>query len=74
MSCDLNLFKDFRAHDDILDDIEKLLDLRRSLLENGPDYQNDIDKVFLFIGVPGTITQKLDYSFWLSNAEINYFL
>ena len=54
--------------------MKKLADLGCSLLENGPDYQNDTDKVFLFAGVPGTITQKVDYHFWLTNAQINNFL
>ena len=49
MNCDQNLLKEFGAHDDILDDIKKLSDLGRSLIENGPNYQNDIDKVFLFL-------------------------
>ena len=74
MNWDQNLLKEFGAHDDILDDIKKLSDLGHSLLENGPGYQNDIDKMFLFVGVQGTIIQKLDYHFWLSNAQINNFL
>ena len=42
LNCDLKLLKDFNAHKDILDDLKKLSDLSRKLLEKGAAYQNDI--------------------------------
>ena len=74
MNCDIQLLKDFTGYKDMFEDIKKLSNLSHLLLEKGPAYQNDIDKVFLFIGVPGTVTQKIDYDFGLSNAQINNFL
>ena len=56
INCDLNLLKDFGTHNDILDDIKKLSGLGCWLFENGQDYHNDIEKVFLFLSVLGTIT------------------
>ena len=42
LNCDLKLLKDFNAHKDILNDLKKLSDLSRKLLEKGAAYQNDI--------------------------------
>ena len=73
LNCDLKLLKDFNAHKDILDDLKKLLDLSQKLLEKGAAYQNDIKKLRLYLGVPGTIFTKVNYEFWLSNAQNKQF-
>ena len=73
LNCDLKLLKDFNAHKDILDDLKKLSDLSWKLLEKGAIYQNDIKKSKLYLGGPGTIFTKVNYEFWLSNAQIKHF-
>ena len=44
LNCDLKLLKDFNAHKDILEDLKKLSDSSRKLLEKDAEYQNDIKK------------------------------
>ena len=44
LNCDLKLLKDFNAHKDILEDLKKLSDSSRKLLEKDAEYQNDIEK------------------------------
>ena len=56
-----------------MDDLKKLSDLSWKLLEKGAIYQNDIKKSKLYLGGPGTIFTKVNYEFWLSNAQIKHF-
>ena len=48
-NCGLKLLKDFHAQKDVLDDLKKLSDLSRKLLEKGAAYQNDIKKLRLYL-------------------------
>ena len=72
LNCDLKLLKDFSGHKGILNNLTKLSDLSQKLLKKGAAYQNDIKKLRLYLGVPGTIFAKVNYEFWLSNAQIKH--
>ena len=73
MNCDLNLLRDFNAHEDILDDIKKLSEKSRALLEKSLAYQNEIHNIHLLLGVQGTVMKQLTFLFWLPNAQIYKF-
>ena len=73
MNCDLNLLRDFNAHEDILDDIKKLSEKSRVLLEQSLAYQNEIHNIYLLLGVQGTVMKQLTFLFWLPNAQIYKF-
>ena len=73
MNCDLKLLKDFQAREDILDDIKKLSILGHLLLEKGPNYQNDVGSVYLYLGAPGLVYSGVTYNIVLIPAQIKLY-
>ena len=65
MNCDLDLQEDIK-NDGVLDEIKKLSEKSRLLLEKSPAYQNDIKKITLVVGFTGTIIEKIPFDFQLT--------
>ena len=60
MNCDLHLQEDI-TNDGVLDEIKKLSEKSRLMVEKGPAYQNDIKKITLVVGFAGTIIEKIPF-------------
>ena len=65
MNCNLDLQEDLK-NTNVLDKIKELSEKSRLLLEKGPAYQNDIKTLFLLKGVPGSISEKINFDIGLS--------
>ena len=72
MNCDLDLQENIK-NDGVLDEIKKLSEKSRLLLEKGPAYQNDIKKITLVVGFAGTIIGKIPFDFQLTTERINQY-
>ena len=72
MNCNLDLQEDLK-NTNVLDKIKELSEKSKLLLEKGPAYQNDIKTVFLWRGVPGSISEKINFDIVLSAAHINLY-
>ena len=72
MNCNLALQEDLK-NTNVLDEIKELSEKSRLLLEKDPTYQNDIKTVFLWKGVPGSISEKINFNIVLSAAHINLY-
>ena len=72
MNCDLDLQEDIK-NDGVLDEIKKLSEKRRLLLEKSPAYRNDIKKIILVVGFTGTIIEKIPFDFQLTTERINQY-
>ena len=60
MNCDLDLQEDIK-NDGVLDEIKKLSEKSRLMVEKDPAYQNDIKKITLVVGFAGTIIEKIHF-------------
>ena len=72
MNCNLDLQGDLK-NTNILDETKEHSEKSRLLLEKCPVYQNDIKTVFLWRGVPGSISEKTNFGIVLSAAHINIY-
>ena len=57
----------------IVDEIKKLSEKSRLLLEKSPAYQNNINKITLVVGFTGTIIEKIPFDFQLTTEQINQY-
>ena len=77
MSCNLQItsHETYSTNDkSVHDDIKKLSEMSRNLLDKGVTYQNDIKKVIIKIGVNGaTEVINRDLEFYLTDELINAF-
>ena len=71
MNCNLDIQEDIK--NSVFDEIKELLEKSRLLLEKGPVYQNDIKRVYMWLGVPGRAHEKIYFYFVLSAANINIY-
>ena len=72
MNCDLDLQEDIK-NDGVLDEIKKLSEKSRLMLEKGPAYQNDIKRINLVVSFAGTIIEKISFDFQLTTERINQY-
>ena len=72
MNCNLDLQEDLK-NTNSLDEMKELSEKSRLLLEKGPAYQNDIKTVFLWRGVPGSLSEEINFDIALSAARVNLY-
>ena len=69
MNCNLDIQEDIK--NSVFDEIKELSEKSRLLLEKGPAYQNDIRRVYMWLGVPRRTHEKIYFYFVLFTANIN---
>ena len=69
MNCNLDIQENIKNN--VFDEIKELSEKSRLLLEKCPAYQNDIKRVYMWLGVPGRTHGRIYFYSVLSAANIN---